>query len=123
MPTSGVLPWNIWRRCFPGRCGTSCCRCWSRETKRFREPGAPVRRWRISWPRESPSAWPWPRLGANSEFLSVARRSDEHTSELQSLTNIVCRLLLEKKKKNKDQANPTTNKHTNHKTEKRRNGV
>src|SRR5262249_59675962 len=28
------------------------------------------------------------------------RRSEEHTSELQSLTNIVCRLLLEKKKKN-----------------------
>src|SRR5438093_1669919 len=29
------------------------------------------------------------------------RRSEEHTSELQSLTNLVCRLLLEKKKKNK----------------------
>ena len=28
-------------------------------------------------------------------------RSEEHTSELQSLTNIVCRLLLEKKKNNK----------------------
>src|SRR5262249_59542904 len=34
-------------------------------------------------------------------------RSEEHTSELQSLTNLVCRLLLEKKKKiqkNKDLA-------------------
>src|SRR5262249_57202672 len=29
----------------------------------------------------------------------VERRSEEHTSELQSLTNLVCRLLLEKKKK------------------------
>src|SRR5438046_7603220 len=28
-------------------------------------------------------------------------RSEEHKSELQSLTNLVCRLLLEKKKKNK----------------------
>src|SRR2546427_9511600 len=28
-----------------------------------------------------------------------ARRSEEHTSELQSQSNIVCRLLLEKKKK------------------------
>src|SRR5258706_16102753 len=28
-----------------------------------------------------------------------AGRSEEHTSELQSLTNLVCRLLLEKKKK------------------------
>src|SRR5438046_7797969 len=27
------------------------------------------------------------------------KRSEEHTSELQSLTNLVCRLLLEKKKK------------------------
>src|SRR5438093_4917302 len=29
---------------------------------------------------------------------STARRSEEHTSELQSLTNLVCRLLTEKKK-------------------------
>src|SRR2546427_12820696 len=30
-------------------------------------------------------------------------RSEEHTSELQSQSNLVCRLLLEKKKKNKKQ--------------------
>src|SRR2546430_8698902 len=30
----------------------------------------------------------------------VAHRSEEHTSELQSQSNLVCRLLLEKKKKN-----------------------
>src|SRR5437016_8847712 len=29
----------------------------------------------------------------------MIHRSEEHTSELQSLTNLVCRLLLEKKKK------------------------
>src|SRR5258706_6383430 len=29
----------------------------------------------------------------------LMKRSEEHTSELQSLTNLVCRLLLEKKKK------------------------
>src|SRR5437016_14628425 len=33
---------------------------------------------------------------------AVAPRSEEHTSELQSLTNLVCRLLLEKKKKKKN---------------------
>src|SRR5438046_8769905 len=33
------------------------------------------------------------------------KRSEEHTSELQSLTNLVCRLLLEKKKKKKKQDN------------------
>src|SRR6266853_2211250 len=32
---------------------------------------------------------------------NVAVRSEEHTSELQSQSNLVCRLLLEKKKKNK----------------------
>src|SRR5437016_9449668 len=34
---------------------------------------------------------------AAGEMLSTTR-SEEHTSELQSLTNLVCRLLLEKKK-------------------------
>src|SRR2546426_7946043 len=34
-------------------------------------------------------------------FAWLAERSEEHTSELQSPCNLVCRLLLEKKKKNK----------------------
>src|SRR5438093_9590760 len=40
------------------------------------------------------------RRVAESGIESTARpvRSEEHTSELQSLTNLVCRLLLEKKK-------------------------
>src|SRR2546427_6743582 len=33
--------------------------------------------------------------------LARRDRSEEHTSELQSQSNLVCRLLLEKKKKNK----------------------
>src|SRR2546430_7386230 len=32
--------------------------------------------------------------------LGAPRRSEEHTSELQSQSNLVCRLLLEKKKNN-----------------------
>src|SRR5688572_31533874 len=32
--------------------------------------------------------------------ITAALRSEEHTSELQSQSNLVCRLLLEKKKKN-----------------------
>src|SRR5438046_6698955 len=35
---------------------------------------------------------------AQSRNALCAARSEEHTSELQSLTNLVCRLLLEKKK-------------------------
>src|SRR5262249_56708445 len=33
-----------------------------------------------------------------SAIYNLQSRSEEHTSELQSLTNLVCRLLLEKKK-------------------------
>src|SRR3989440_7003882 len=36
-------------------------------------------------------------------FQSLAMRSEEHTSELQSRSDLVCRLLLEKKKKNKEE--------------------
>src|SRR5262249_61189254 len=40
-------------------------------------------------------------LGMNRDELAAnpRLRSEEHTSELQSLTNLVCRLLLEKKKR------------------------
>src|SRR5690606_40460434 len=40
-----------------------------------------------------------PRFGRASDGTSVTVRSEEHTSELQSRENLVCRLLLEKKKK------------------------
>src|SRR5205823_13892344 len=39
-----------------------------------------------------------PRLDLVGAALSVAGRSEEHTSELQSLAYLVCRRLLEKKK-------------------------
>src|SRR5688572_31496759 len=35
------------------------------------------------------------------DVFRFVRRSEEHTSELQSQSNLVCRLLLEKKKKHK----------------------
>src|SRR5215475_16000890 len=45
--------------------------------------------WWASPPRSTSASPPWP----------VPSRSEEHTSELQSRENLVCRLLLEKKKK------------------------
>src|SRR5262249_56827409 len=40
-----------------------------------------------------------PKVATESARILIADdRSEEHTSELQSLTNLVCRLLLEKKK-------------------------
>src|SRR5256885_7104059 len=41
---------------------------------------------------------PWVRRKALEIVLDSVRRSEEHTSELQSPCNLVCRLLLEKKK-------------------------
>src|SRR5207237_8811267 len=38
-------------------------------------------------------------VSINCRYISVTYRSEEHTSELQSHLNLVCRLLLEKKKK------------------------
>src|SRR2546423_8038818 len=38
------------------------------------------------------------RASAASALLSQGKRSEEHTSELQSLAYLACRLLLEKKK-------------------------
>src|SRR5699024_12539024 len=40
---------------------------------------------------------------SNSNFVRIAWRSEEHTSELQSRFDLVCRLLLEKKKNKKEQ--------------------
>src|SRR2546430_9237187 len=39
------------------------------------------------------------KLGSFTAHLMPEDRSEEHTSELQSQSNLVCRLLLEKKKK------------------------
>src|SRR5262244_4433728 len=49
---------------------------------------------------EPPVPPPWP----TPDF-----RSEEHTSELQSLTNLVCRLLLEKKKQQMEEIGPDKN--------------
>src|SRR5262245_63746338 len=46
--------------------------------------------------RRATPSWP-PRCGSGAP----EPRSEEHTSELQSLRHLVCRLLLEKKKKKK----------------------
>src|SRR2546430_13098673 len=48
-------------------------------------------------PQASPRRAPAPRRAARRSE-SRGSRSEEHTSELQSQSNLVCRLLLEKKK-------------------------
>src|SRR5947199_6686581 len=53
-----------------------------------------------------------------SGYTVLRRRSEEHTSELQSLRHLVCRLLLEKKNKNRPRldAGHTRNKSSLHYT-------
>src|SRR5205823_12726647 len=60
--------------------------CWARAT--CASPSEPRRStiWTCSWCAACPAS-------------TAERRSEEHTSELQSLAYLVCRLLLEKKKK------------------------
>src|SRR5687767_15674717 len=84
-------------------------------TTLFRSRGA-GRAWRARWERAA--AWfdrratavPH-RLAAWTRGGGAPVRSEEHTSELQSLAYLVCRLLLEKKKKkNKKNTDLKTNK-------------
>src|SRR5438093_7424757 len=69
----------------------------------------------------------WPTRGgrARSTASFTRPRSEEHTSELQSLTNLVCRLLLEKKKKNKQhtEREPEINTQIHSRTAHQREGV
>src|SRR2546425_3129228 len=70
-------------------------------------PGAGGSTYRSTTPKYGPARRRTPyRSGAatgasswDSASRSSPRRSEEHTSELQSLAYLVCRLLLEKKKK------------------------
>src|SRR5215203_7212921 len=69
--------------------------------------------------RSSPASWP--NLSPGKFPPSGRRRSEEHTSELQSRQYLVCRLLLEKKKKKQThtynkQKKKKKNKSKNHKT-------
>src|SRR3989441_8657907 len=72
----------------------------------------PPRRRRVAglrgWPatlglRHGPDSYGRQQWGIlrNGRKADAATRSEEHTSELQSLAYLVCRLLLEKKKKKK----------------------
>src|SRR5262245_64103589 len=59
--------------------------------------------WTSSWRRSSPAGRSTARHSTSTSSTrpkpSKSSRSEEHTSELQSLRHLVCRLLLEKKKK------------------------
>src|SRR5258706_3831956 len=63
----------------------------SQRTSSWSTPGGPASRSRHACQRRDR------RRCVSSVGRGIRLRSEEHTSELQSLTNLVCRLLLEKK--------------------------
>src|SRR2546425_9768739 len=66
----------------------------------------PIRTWfRI---RRVVADEPQPACEASQHLIAEELRSEEHTSELQSLAYLVCRLLLEKKKKKKSRSSLDT---------------
>src|SRR2546427_3697282 len=104
-PSSAARRWRFWRRWLPA---DGCRRAkpqpvTAREPLRRRAPPfAEVRK----APRP-PGASEMPQKSTEADTTKVRgiigetapQRSEEHTSELQSQSNLVCRLLLEKKKK------------------------
>src|SRR2546426_8236441 len=64
-----------------------------------------------------PSASGWPRRSSRRICVRLeltprrTRRSEEHTSELQSPCNLVCRLLLEKKKTDQESVGESGQEH------------
>src|SRR2546427_12081964 len=60
----------------------------------------------ICRPAPARCARKWRNLSARQPHARHLYRSEEHTSELQSQSNLVCRLLLEKKKKNRKRNHP-----------------
>src|SRR5438034_7003396 len=89
---------------------TTLFRSPERSSKSPRQP----RRWPPAKPRVSSSRFHVPRGGAPS--LCSSWRSEEHTSELQSHSDLVCRLLLEKKKKKRKTKITKTKTNTNNNT-------
>src|SRR5256885_12897384 len=88
-PRSTLFPYTT---LFRSRCGSNC------EGASPRLHAGPVV---PSSPSPAPprDRWPVTSCGKMVGGRFVKLRSEEHTSELQSPCNLVCRLLLEKKKK------------------------
>src|SRR2546425_3447627 len=68
------------------------------KTQRERDYIAAIETYYKDWEKLDSRA----RVQAYEKAMEQMYRSEEHTSELQSLAYIVCRLLLEKKKKKED---------------------
>src|SRR5258708_15415707 len=89
-PRSTLFPYTTLFRSPP----SSCCACPSTTTS-SPTPSA----------SSAPSTGEPPRSSSTSPSAATFKRSEEHTSELQSPDHLVCRLLLEKKTPNRQSDN------------------
>src|SRR5947207_6533395 len=79
-------------------------------TTLFRSPAAEAKHQALVFPADADDRETLDKLAAMG-FRTPRERSEEHTSELQSHSDLVCRLLLEKKKKNENNSASSQNKH------------
>src|SRR5258705_7228296 len=96
-PRSTLFPYTTLFRSTTSPVGTKGKNLWFYATIRYGSRRTPCRK--RARPIDRPTDW-------------SRSRSEEHTSELQSLRHLVCRLLLEKKKKTDSLANKNKNQHT-----------
>src|SRR2546427_1702144 len=80
-------------------------------TTLFRSEHAGFARYTVGQRRGLPGGFAEPMYVVAIQPETRTVRSEEHTSELQSQSNLVCRLLLEKKKKKKTQKHSTREPH------------
>src|SRR5205085_8886015 len=90
-PTSTLFPYTTLFRSRRSNRGAGRAPRTARSTPRLPNAG---RRRRVARPRAACRR-------ATARDRTISHRSEEHTSELQSQSNLVCRLLLEKKKNTK----------------------
>src|SRR5256885_11493363 len=96
-PRSTLFPYTTLFRSVKNSGGSACQLPGSARLKReMSEPASQLLIWRTTRASAASMAW----------RASSSGRSEEHTSELQSPCNLVCRLLLEKKKNKYNKYDP-----------------
>src|SRR5437899_10481310 len=97
-PRSPLFPYTtLFRSKFFGQCAVSTTLTLCERSSASRTASGATDNGRSAVTSESTSTLPLPISSTAVMNSGPKRRSEEHTSELQSLRHLVCRLLLEKK--------------------------
>src|SRR5437660_8262418 len=93
---STLFPYTTLFRSFPGSSERGFIEAVNRQA--ISGPGSPIAASKLSLASSAAGRRLTIRTANPSSLANDSRRSEEHTSELQSRGHLVCRLLLEKKK-------------------------